>query len=123
MIKESKLFDFEKKWTKRKLRNVSIDTFRNAVIEILKANTTESQFNLIEKKNKLIAAHLCDNHSYTRDDFNLIMEGSKVYNKALSLSIRKLIDQYEEANNIKTIWEDEVVSNMRSQHFKISIHE
>lgn len=122
--KKKKKFGFEIILTNRKLKNIESEDIMDSILTKLKEKLSPNSLKLILKTQELISKKLCDNYNYTKDDDLLIREGLRLYCSTLTIQERRLIERFEDANNIKTVWRDKSeLSNMRGQHFKVKMDE
>lgn len=124
MIEKKKEFDFSIDWTDRKLKNIEAEAVVDSILNKLKLKTTPALLKLVLRAQELITRRLCDDYSYTPDDNLLIREGLKIYSSCLTLKERKLVERFERANNIKTVWRNKKdVNNTRGQNFNLILNE
>lgn len=115
-------FEKEKVFTQRKLKGVNIEHFRNLVEDEYQKLFTQSEYKLLMKVNVIVAQKFCKNIPYSEDDKQSI-DASLSISRRLPFWLRKNIAVFEQAHNIKTIWHDYNVENIRSEHQNYSSYE
>jgi hypothetical protein len=123
MIKRKFKLEINKIYSPRKLRNIPLEEFQSLILNEFKQKFTESEFNFIIKYNKLLASYLCEGYKYEQSDLFTLVEAARLLKVKIPLYIRKNIDVYEKAQQIKTMWYELCGRNVRSQNFKFDSYE
>lgn len=112
-----------KSYTLRKLRNVDLVDFRKLVEDEYDKFLLPYERKIVNSVNELIVKRWCENYTYSKDDMVIITEGAKIINKKIPAWIRKNIDVFERAHDLKSMWGEEIPANKRGQNFAFNSYE
>lgn len=112
-----------KTYSLRKLRNVDLIDFKKLIEDEYGKYLTVSEIKIVTTVNNLLVKKHCENYIYSKDDMIIITEASKIISRKLPIWIRKNIDIFERAHDIKSMWGEEIPANKRGQNFAFNSYE
>lgn len=107
----------------RKLKNVSIENFRDCIKSIDKKYLNETELRTIETARDIVSKMLCENKKIEENESYCINYASKIYSHKIPLKVRQNISLFEEAHKIKTMFYEKNSNNQRGENFKITLNE
>jgi hypothetical protein len=123
-VKKRKIsLEIKKIYTKRKLKNILLDQFQDYINQIDQIYLDENELNSLKLARQLSAKTKCENYKLDINENYVVLSSAKVYANKIPIEVRKNIEMFEEAHNIKTMFYDYVKSNIRGENYKLYLGE